>query len=53
MLIVDGDQVPTSPLGAVVDSNGAVDPAQKAGIGAKLGVQFVGGVAVHVNEEGL
>ncbi len=52
LLIVAGDQVPTIPLGAVLDKSGAVEPEQKAGIGAKLGVQFVGGVAVHVKEAG-
>ena len=36
MLIVAGDQVPTTPFGATGDKVGATVPAQKVGIEAKL-----------------
>ena len=35
MFIVDGFQVPVTPLGAVVDKSGATVPSQNGGIAAK------------------
>ena len=46
LFITAGDQVPVTPLGDVVASVGAVVPAQKAGIAAKLGTVL--GVTVRV-----
>jgi hypothetical protein len=38
LLIIDGDQVPTMPLGEVVFKMGATFPAHKVNVGTKSGV---------------
>jgi hypothetical protein len=40
LLIIDGDQVPTMPLGDVVFKVGAVVPEQSDKVAAKLGIIF-------------
>ena len=48
MLIIVGDQVPTTPLGDVVAKIGAVDPEHTLGIGAKFGATIGFTVIVKV-----
>ena len=38
LLIIDGDQIPTMPLGEVVFKMGATFPEHKVSVGAKSGV---------------
>ena len=38
LLIIDGDQIPTMPLGDVVFKTGAVVPEQSVKVAAKLGI---------------
>jgi len=38
LLIIEGDQVPTMPLGEVVFKMGAVVPEQSVKVAAKLGI---------------
>ena len=40
LLIIDGNQVPTIPLGEVVFKMGATFPEHKVNVGAKSGIIF-------------